>query len=372
MKKLLFLTPDDATFVAQRVVMAKGAEKIGYEIHVGVPDEGFVNKIKELGFIWHNVDLNRGGINPVSDLIPFLKLVRLLRKEKPYIMQCISIKPGIYGTIAGRLAGLQRIVCLVNGRGYAFEGRGLKGKILKFIAKTLYKIAYSYPKVKVIFQNPDDREYFIQEKLIERDRTYLIRGSGVNMEKFYPEPEPVTDTPVVLFVGRLIWTKGVGELIEATKNLRNEGLKFTLQIIGYPDERNPDTVPKKYLEELNANGTIQWIGRQTDMPRFYRAANILALPTNYNEGLPLTLLEAASCGRCLISTDAPGCREIVRPGVNGILVPPKTVKELTDAMRTLIQDPEMRARFGQNSTRIVKEEFSSEIVVSKLLELYQS
>jgi glycosyltransferase involved in cell wall biosynthesis len=370
-KKVLFLVPDDATFVIQRLVMAQGVQSAGFEVHVACPDLGHGQKIRELGFTFHQLDLNRGGLNPFADFLPFCRLVFFLAKERPDILQCVSIKPVIYGATAGTIVGLRRIVCLVNGLGYAFEGRSHKGKIVRFVAKSLYRNALAMPGVRVIFQNPDDQNYFIDSGIVDKEKTLLIRGSGVNMEKFYPTPLPENGNPVFLFVGRLLWSKGIRELVEAALKLKEEGLQFTLRIVGAPDERNPEAVPLSYLKEYHDRGVIEWLGRQTDMPKFYRESDIITLPTAYREGLPLTLLEAASTGRPLISTDMPGCREIVRDGENGFLVPPQDANALADAMRKLIQNPELRKKFGEASAEIVRLEFSSQIVQQKLLNVYE-
>lgn len=371
-KKVLFLVPDDATFVIQRLVMAQGIQRAGYDVHVACPDLGYGQKIRELGFTFHLLDLNRGGLNPFADFIPFIRLVLFLAKERPDILQCVSIKPVIYGATAGTMVGLKRISCLVNGLGYAFEGRGTKGKIVLFVAKALYRNALAMPGVRVIFQNPDDQQYFIDSGIVDANKTLLIRGSGVNMQKFAPTPPPRNENPVILFVGRLLWSKGIRELVEAATKLKGEGLKFTLKIVGVPDDRNPEAVPSTFLKENHDKGIIEWLGRQTDMPKFYRESDVVTLPTAYREGLPLTLLEAASTGRPLISTDMPGCREIVRDGENGFLVPPQNSEELANALRKLIVDSELRKKFGESSAEIVRQEFSSEIVQQKLLSVYES
>lgn len=371
-KKVLFLVPDDVTFIIQRLVMAQGVLNAGYDVHVASEDTGVSDKVRELGFTFHHLDLNRGGLNPFADFKPFVKLVFFLAKERPDILQCVSIKPVLYGATAGTIVGLNKIVCLVNGMGYAFEGHGAKGKVIKTIAIALYRNALALPGIRVIFQNPDDRAYFVDHHLVDAHKTLLIRGSGVNMEKFKPSPQPENPQPVILFVGRLLWNKGIKELVEAARILKNENLKFTLKIVGGPDDRNPEAVPKAFLEELHEQGIIDWVGRQTDMPKFYRESDIICLPTQYKEGLPLTLLEAASTGRALVATDVPGCREIVRDGINGYLVPPKSVNELADALRKLITDADLRKIYGEKSSEIVRTEFASPIIQSQLVGVYES
>lgn len=370
-KKVLFLVPDDATFIIQRLVMAQGVQRAGYDVHVACPDLGHSQKIRELGFTFHKLDLNRGGLNPFADFIPFIRLVFFLAKERPDILQCVSIKPVIYGATAGTIVGLKRIVCLINGLGYAFEGNGIKGNIVLFLAKILYQNALSMPGVRVIFQNPDDQSYFIKKGLVDAEKTLLIRGSGVDMEKFRPTPLAENKSTIILFVARLLWSKGIRELFEAAKILKSEGLSFELKIVGSPDERNPEAVPESYLKEFHNKGIVNWVGRQTDMPKFYREADIVVLPTEYREGLPLTLLEAASTGRSLVTTNMPGCREIARDGINGFLVPIRDSRALADALRKLITNPELLKKFGLASSEIVSTEFSSSIVQQQLLKVYE-
>lgn len=371
-RKILFLVPDDITFVIQRLVMARAAQAGGYEVHVACSDLGHAQKIRDLGFIYHELDLNRGGLNPFADFGQFVKLVFFLAKLRPDILQNVSIKPVIYGSTAGTIVGLKRIVNLVNGLGYAFERQGLKGEVVHFVAVNLYRNALALPGVRVIFQNPDDRQYFIDHRMVEHHKTILIRGSGVDMLKFAATPLPHDDVPIVLFVGRLLWSKGIQELVDAAAKLRNEGMRFRLLIVGAPDDRNPEAVPTDVLKAWHEQGLLEWMGRQTEMPRFYREASIVCLPTNYREGLPLTLLEAASTGRPLVATDIPGCREVVRTGVNGFLVPPKNSEALAGALRQLLADPELRQKMGQASTQLVASEFSSEHVQRQLLAVYDS
>jgi glycosyltransferase involved in cell wall biosynthesis len=353
-------------------VMAKGVQAAGYEVHVAGADAGAVDKIEELGFTFHKMDLNRGGINPFADLIPFIKLVFFLAKQRPDILQCVSIKQVLYGATAGTIVGLKNIVCLINGLGYAFEGNDFKGKVIKKIAIALYQNALALPGIRVIFQNPDDQNYFIENKIVEKEKTVLIRGSGVDMTKFAPTPQPNNDVPVVLFVGRLLKSKGIFDIIEAAKILKADGIKFTLRVVGEPDDRNPEAISKEEITKLHKEGIVDWVGRQSDMPKFYREADIICLPTLYKEGLPLTLLEAASIGRALIATDVPGCREIVKHEVNGLKVLPKNPELLSEAIKRLVSDTDLRKKYGQAGSAIVRNEFSAEIIQRQLLLTYES
>jgi glycosyltransferase involved in cell wall biosynthesis len=370
-RRLVFLVPDDITFIVQRLVMAKAALNGGYEVHVLSSDTGHVKKLESYGFIHHRLDLHRGGLNPVADFGSFVRLIFLLAKLRPDILHNVSIKPVIYGSTAGTIVGLKRIVNLVNGLGYAFSRKGFKGELVHFAAVMMYRNALALPGLRVIFQNPDNRQYFLDNKLVDIEKTVLIRGSGVDMQKFIKTPLPRTEVPTILYVGRLLWSKGIRELVKAAEILRERKVPFNLVIVGEPDELNPESANPAVIKEWEDKGLLKWMGRQADMPKFYQEASIVCLPS-YGEGLPLTMLEAAATGRALVATDVPGCREVVREGVNGFLVPVQDADTLAFALERLLRNKDLREKFGEASHRMVKEEFSSQIVEEKLLTVYSS
>jgi glycosyltransferase involved in cell wall biosynthesis len=370
-KRLVFLVPDDITFIVQRLVMAKAALNGGYEVHVLSSDTGHVKKLESYGFIHHRLDLHRGGLNPIADFGSFVRLIFLLAKLRPDILHNVSIKPVIYGSTAGTIVGLKHIVNLVNGLGYAFSRKGLKGELVHFAAVLMYRNALALPGLRVIFQNPDNRQYFLDNKLVDVEKTVLIRGSGVDMQKFIKTPLPQTEVPTILYVGRLLWSKGIRELVKAAEILRERKVPFNLVIVGEPDELNPESANPAVIKEWEDKGLLKWMGRQTDMPKFYQEASIVCLPS-YGEGLPLTMLEAAATGRALVTTNVPGCREVVQQGKNGFLVSVQNSEELANALEKLLKDKKLREDFGEASHRMVKEEFSSQIVEEKLLTVYSS
>ena len=372
MKKVLFLDPDDESFLVQRLVMVKAAQAAGYEVHVAAPDTGHASRLAQHGMIYHKLDLNRGGMNPVADLLPFIRLVVFLAKQRPYILHNISIKPVIYGSIAARLAGLPRVVNLVNGLGYAFDGQGTKGRVIRWVAMMLYRVALSYRHAKVIFQNPDDRALFVDNKLVPQDRTVLIRGSGVNLSKFVPTSSSSREIPNIVFIGRLIKTKGIGELVRAAKILREERVSFKLLVVGEPDPKNPESVSEDELKGWQEEGLIERLGKQSDMPKIYALADLVCLPSYYREGVPLTLIEAAASGKPIVAADSPGTREPVVDGENGYIVPPRDHVQLAAKLKLLLQDANLRAQMGIASQKLAREEFSAEIVQQKLIALYAS
>ncbi len=371
-KKLLFLVPDDETFLIQRLQMGKAALAGGFEVHVASQDSGRGEKIRQEGFVFHSLDLNRGGLNPIADIFAFTRLVFFMARLRPWLLHNVSIKPVLYGSLAAGIVGIPRTVNLVNGLGYAFERRGLKGKIISLIATIFYRNAMAFPGLKVIFQNPDDRQQFLDERLIDENKTLVIRGSGVDTSKFYASPQPNNPAPEVLFVGRLLKAKGLEHLVEASKILREKGIIFKIIVVGEPDERNPDTITQQQVSSWEEEGLIEWKGRQNDMPPIYRNADIVCLPSYYREGLPLTLLEAASSARPLVTTNNPGCREAVTDGITGFLVPIKDPQKLSEALEKLLLYPALRQKMGEAGRSKVEAEFSGEHVKRQLLAVYRS
>jgi glycosyltransferase involved in cell wall biosynthesis len=219
-----------------------------------------------------------------------------------------------------------------------------------------------------IFENSADREFFLEKDLIPVGRTWLIESVGVDANKFYPKPEP-EDTPVVLMASRMLWDKGVGDLVEAARILTRQ-YSLRVVLVGTPDPGNPKTIEEQTLREWQREGVIEWWGWQADMPSVYAQCHIVALPSLY-EGLPSALLEAAACGKPIVATDIPGCRQVVSEGVNGYLVPPRSPKQLADALGKLLSDPKLREQMGKASRQIVLRKFTHTHINAATLAVYR-
>jgi len=281
----------------------------------------------------------------------------------------VAVKPILYGSIAAHITGCSCIVNALAGLGYLFIAKGLKASAVRWMIVHAYRMAFSGKNVYGIFQNPQDYELFVNAGILKRDKAILIRGAGVDTSKFISNPEP-QGIPTVVLASRMLWDKGVGEFVAAAHQLKKEGLQFRAVLVGNPDPENPASIPEKKLKSWHALDIIEWWGLRNDMPDVFAQSNIIVLPS-YREGLPKVLLEAASCGRAIVATDVPGCREIVRHNVNGLLVPPNNVKELADAIKILIEEPLLRASMGARGREIVVTEFSEEIVTWQTIELYK-
>ena len=282
----------------------------------------------------------------------------------------VALKPVLYGTLVARLVRTPVIVNALAGLGYLFISHGRKTKIMRAVVKTAFRFLLNRKSDKVILQNPDDVGLLTRSGTIGQRQIALIRGSGVDTKSFYPAPEEAGD-PIVVLASRMLWEKGVGEFVRAARDLRLEGSRARFVLVGRVDPENPGSIGLDQLIAWNKNGDIEWWGHRDDMANVLRRSHIVCLPSYYGEGVPKALIEAASCGRPIVTTDTPGCREIVREGQNGLLVPPKDSKSLVIALRRLIEDPNFRIRLGIKGRAIVESEFSIEKVVRETLAVYQ-
>jgi glycosyltransferase involved in cell wall biosynthesis len=363
MKIILFANTDWYLY-NYRLPLARALRAQGDEVVLLSPPGKYAELLEKDGFRWEAFQLERKGMNPIAELRTILRLWQFLRRDKPDLLHNFTIKPVLYGTLAARLAGIRRIVNAVPGLGIAFaEGQGF----LQLIVSTLYRV--SLGETRVIFQNLDDLEVFVRNRLISKKQAFLIPGSGVDMEVFCPSPEPEGETVVVL-AGRLLRSKGVPEFVEAAKRLRGAGIRARFVIVGEPYPDNPDTIQPQELVDWQKEGVIESWGWRDDMTEVLAQTSIVCLPTRYKEGLPRLLVEAGACGRPVVATDIPGCRMILRDGENGLMIPPGDIPALVAALKTLIESPALRKEMGQHGRRIVEQEFSVTHIIARTLDVY--
>ncbi len=366
-QKLLFVINDVSTFLSHRLSLAKSAQEIGYEIHVAAPKTDA--RLSEHGFIYHPIKLDRKGLNPVHEARTICDLFRLYRSTKPNIVHHVTIKPILYGGIAARLARVPAVVNAVTGLGYLFISQTKLTKILRFFSKIGFYLSFHHPNMRVIFQNRDDQEKFINDKLLSDNMATLIQGSGVSMKNFKPLAEPSGDI-VVLLAARLLWDKGVSEFVEAARLLRNyKNLRFALA--GDVDEGNPASIPREQLDIWVRQQVVEWWGWQKSIQNAFKKSHIVCLPS-YREGTPRVLIEAAASARPVVATDVPGCRDIVIQGENGLLVPAKDPQALATAIEKLATDDLLRRRMGKRGRQIVEAGFTSYLVNKKTLAIYKT
>ncbi len=262
----------------------------------------------------------------------------------------------------------------VAGLGYVFASNDRKARWLRPVVRVMLRLALRGRRTRLILQNPDDQEMFEQSGLIELDRIDLIPGSGVDCTRFTPPTEgnPARRSqPCVLLAARLLWDKGVAEYVEASRLLRSAGRTIRFLLAGMPDPGNPAAVPESTLHQWMDEGVIEWLGHVDDTSELFRSVDILALPTYYGEGLPKSLIEAAACALPLVTTDMPGCREVVTNEVDGLLIPPRDAGALAHAITRLIDSPELAARLGAAARAKAVAHFDERIVIERTLAVYR-
>jgi glycosyltransferase involved in cell wall biosynthesis len=368
-RRLLVVCNDLDFFLLHRLPETLGALREGYEVHVATPPGARAKEVQALGLVHHALVLSRSGRNPLRELGSLLAFYRLFRHVKPDLAYLMTVKPILYGGIAARLAGVKAIVAAVFGMGFLFTDDGLRTRLLRVVVKRLYRFALGHRNLRVIFQNPTDQTLMIQHGAVARENTVLIKGSGVDLESFSVSPEP-EGRPVVLMAARLLYDKGVVEYIDAVRELRRQGVDARFLLAGDRDDGNPSSITVRTLDAWRAKGEVEFLGFRKDMPTLLSAANVVVLPS-YREGLPRVLEEAAACGRAVVTTDVPGCRDAIEPGLTGLLVPVRNAPALARAIRQLLEDGALRRRMGASGRQLAERSYSVESIVSAHLALYR-
>ena len=314
-------------------------------------------------------------MNPFAEAQAVGQLVRIIRTERPDAIHNFTIKCVLYGTIAARICRIHAVVNALPGLGQVYTGRSWKARALRSVVSTLYRNLFRHRGCRVIFQNPDDLVEFRNAGLVVPERTHLIRSSGVDTERFRPRPgaDPAVsgEAPIVFTAARLTYAKGIYELVAAARLLRERGVAARFQLAGDIDHGNPTAIPEKALDDWRREGVVELLGHVEEMENYLGDATIVALPS-YREGVPRTLTEAASMGKPIVTTDAPGCREIVDHEVNGLRIPVRDPVALADALERLLKDPDLRRRMGQASREKAVAEFDERDVIRRTIEVYET
>jgi glycosyltransferase involved in cell wall biosynthesis len=369
MSRLFLSANTDWYLYNYRLSLAEAARRQGYEVVLVSPPGKYVAELEQRGFRWLGWNLERRSVNPLVELLTLLRMAAIYRRHRPDLVHHHTAKSVLYGSLAARLSGVPAVVNSITGRGYIYQADSQKARLLRHIVEPLYRLAFASPHCAAIFENDDDRRYFLSHGLVPEKRTWLIPGVGVDPERFAPHPGP-PGTPVILLAGRMLWDKGVGVLVEAARLLRTRTM-LRVVLVGEPDPGNPAAVDTAMLTQWHQEGVVEWWGWRSDMPSVYNQCHVVALPTAYGEGVPTTLLEAAASGRPLVASDIPGCREVIQEGVNGFLVSPNDPQALADALERLALDPQLRSRMGAAGRQLVLEKFTHERINSATLEVYR-
>ncbi len=369
-RRVLIVVNAEWYFLTDGLLLARMLRDAGFEVTVAAAEErGQGQLIEGEGFRFIRLSLQRRSTNPWGELRLVRDLFRLYRRTRPDVVHHVTVKPVLYGSLVARALRVPVVINAVPGLGYLFVQPGLRGALLRRAGLTAYRWALASRRVRVIMPNPEGLEMFLAHRVVPAERAILIRGSGVDVLRFAPRPEP-DGVPIALLPSRLLWDKGIGELVEAARLLGSAGVRCRVVLVGVPDPENPRSIPAATVEKWQAEGVVECWGHRQDMPEVLAQASVVVLPS-YGEGMPRALLEGAAAGRPLIATDVPGCREIVRPGENGFLVPPRNVAALAEAIRRLVQDAPLRARMGARSREIAVQEFAESILLDQMLSVYR-
>lgn len=367
--KILLTANTDWYLYNFRLSLAAFLRSRGAEVVMVCPQGEFTPRLQAEGFRCAAWQVSRQGANLVSELRSILSLRQILREEQPDLMHNHTIKPVLYGTWAASYLAGPAVVNSITGRGYVFLSDERKARWLRPWVRLLYRLVLRRPRCEIIFENEADRQYFLNQRLAAPAHAWLVRSVGVDVERFSPRPEPEGEA-LVLQASRMLWDKGVGDFVQAARMLR-PNLKARFVLCGQPDPGNPASIPEETLRAWVQEGAVEWWGFREDMPQVYASASVVCLPTTYGEGVPTVLIEAAACGRALVASDIPGCREVISPGENGLLVKPADPAALAAAVRVLVEDGALRARLGQAARQTAVQRFSSQRVHEETWAVYQ-
>jgi glycosyltransferase involved in cell wall biosynthesis len=367
--KLLFLVTEDWFFWSHRLAVARAAQQNGYEVIVATRVHNCAEKIREEGFRLIPLRLIRESYSPLNELRAIRQMRQIYRSEDPDIVHHVALKPVLYGSISALGRKNIRAINALTGLGYLAASSTRKATFLRLLIWNFFRLFLTRPNQRVIVENLHDQQLLVNRLKVPLEKIALIRGSGVDLSRYQPTPEPL-GTPVVLLASRMLWIKGIREFVEAAKMLRSKGLDARFVLVGDSDPSSPSSVAREQLLEWQNSGSIEWWGHQPDMPQIFRQANLVCLPSHGGEGVPTALMEAAASGRAIVTTDVPGCRDIVRQGINGRVVPPGNAAALAGAVEELLKDTAMRLQMARRGREIVVNEFSEDMIAEQTLALY--
>lgn len=368
--RLLIVVNVSWFFVMHRLPIALMARELGVDVHIACGEGSGAEDIVALGFPFHPLPMTRASFAPLADLRALGALVRLYKKLRPDIVHHVTLKPVMYGSMAARIARVPAVVNAFAGLGHAFSAQSSAARLRQRAIQKVLAIALRLPRQKIVFENQDDRSLLMDAGVVSPEQSLVISGIGVDISVYSVSAES-PGIPCVLLASRMLRHKGVEYFVEAARRLQRSGrVDARFVLVGMPDPYNPSSITEEQLNAWHREGVVEWRGFQRDMPDVLRQAHVVCLPTYYREGVPRILLEAAACGRALVATDMPGCRDIVRDGVNGLIVPPHDVDSLVRALERLLRDEGLRRQFGAAGRSLVEQNFALPKVLSEFWGIY--
>jgi glycosyltransferase involved in cell wall biosynthesis len=367
--RLLYLITEDWYFWSHRLDLAKAARAGGFDVAIATRVTDLGDQIRREGFRLLPISLVRRSRNPIRECVSILELISLYRRERPHIVHHVALKPILYGALAAWWAKVPVVINAFAGLGYTFTDRHDRASLLQPIVTWGLKTAVRLNRSVVLCQNADDRDRLVERGIVFSDHTRIVAGSGVDTEVFRMTDAPQAP-PIILLPARMLWDKGIAEFVGAARLLQAKRIRAKFVLVGRCDDDNPAAIAQRQLHEWVREGTVEWWGHREDMARVYAEASVVVLPS-YREGLPKVLLEAAACGKALIATDVPGCREAVRHQVNGLLIPVRDAPALAKAIEDLLADGSTRDRMGKAGRELVVREFAVSRITAQMVALYQ-
>lgn len=367
--RILFVANVAWFFVSHRLPLALAARRAGYDVHVAASPDG-ADDVTSEGLPFHPLPITRGATGPWNEIALFRSLSRLYRSLTPDLVHHVTLKPVLYGSLAARRTGVPWVVNAVSGMGTLALATGARARLRRGMVQPLLRLGSDHANVRVIFQNAEDRAEYLAAGIVRNDRAVLIPGSGVDLDLFRPSPVPAGD-PVVLLPARVIRDKGIGEFVDAARLLRTRGIGARFALAGGLDPHNASGIAAGTVQRWVDEGVVEWWEHRADMAGALAEASIVCLPS-YREGMPKALLEAAASGRAIVTTDTPGCRDCVEPGVSGLLVPPRDPVALANALQELLADPVRRDAMGAAGRQLAERRFGLQLVIDRHLALYRS
>ncbi|HET6431612.1 glycosyltransferase family 4 protein [Dyella sp.] len=372
MKFILFANTDWYLYNF-RLSTALRLQADGHEVVMLSPPGPFGSRFAGHGLRWVTLPMDRASLNPLREAVTWWRLVRVLRRERPDLLHSFTVKCAVYGALAARVAGVPAVVNAVAGMGYVFTSDGVKARVLRPLVKLLLRTTLRGRRSLLILQNPDDAEAFSQARLVDPGRVRMIRSSGVDTRRFAPADRlPVDGEPLrVLLAARLLWEKGIQEFVDAAKQLHAVGRNVEFLLAGTPDPGNPRSVSPAEVKRWDEEGIVTWLGHVDDMPALLRTVHVMALPSYYREGVPKSLIEAAACGLAIVTTDLPGCREVVtEDGRDGLRVAPRDAAALAQCIIALDDDRALLERLGRRARQRALDEFDERSVIQRTIDVY--
>jgi len=369
-KHLVYVITEDWFFASHFLDRAKAAVDKGYKVSVITRCRETAREFRQYGLAPINIEFSRRGLNPITELITIFRLRTILKRIKPDIVHNVALKPVVLGSLAAQFAGVQNIVNAPVGMGYVFTSEENRARILRPVVNALIRYSLGRQVRRVIIENNDDFNNLVASGFAKKDSIALIKGAGVDTKKFDYKPEPDGQVRVIM-VSRLLRDKGVQEFIDAAKLVKARESTVQFVLVGDVDEGNPTSLTADQLTDLRKSRDVTWLGARTDIAELLAASHVACLPS-YREGLPKSLIEAASAGRPIVTTDVPGCREVVTHMVNGLLIQPRDVTALATAIEKLVNDPQLRQSMGKENRQKAESEYANEMIIAQTHGVYDS